>query len=90
MPLLRRLPLAVTALATTLAVLAGCATKPPPEPPEPVAGGACDASKAQFAVGQQPGLAVQDQARERAEENAREQADLDSIGLMRARIGAVA
>src|ERR1700753_3158056 len=31
-----------------------------------------------------------DQPRERAEESAREQADLDSIGLMRARIGAVA
>ena len=35
-------------------------------------------------------LDERDQARERAEENAREQADLDSIGLMRARIGAVA
>ena len=33
-------------------------------------------------------LDERDQARERAEENAREQADLDSIGLMRARIGA--
>jgi flagellar export protein FliJ len=31
-----------------------------------------------------------DQARERAEENAREQADLDSIGLMRARLGLIA
>ena len=35
-------------------------------------------------------LDERDQARERAEENAREQADLDSIGLMRARIGAIA
>ncbi|MBW8856524.1 MAG: flagellar export protein FliJ, partial [Bradyrhizobium sp.] len=35
-------------------------------------------------------LDERDQARERAEENAREQADLDSIGLMRARMGAVA
>ncbi len=35
-------------------------------------------------------LDERDQARERAEENAREQADLDSIGLMRARIGAMA
>jgi flagellar FliJ protein len=35
-------------------------------------------------------LDERDQARERAEENAREQADLDSIGLMRSRIGAVA
>src|SRR4029450_7202381 len=35
-------------------------------------------------------LDERDQARERAEENAREQADLDSIGLMRARVGAVA
>ena len=35
-------------------------------------------------------LDERDQARERAEENASEQADLDSIGLMRARIGAVA
>ena len=33
-------------------------------------------------------LDERDQARERAEESAREQADLDSIGLMRARIGA--
>jgi len=35
-------------------------------------------------------LDERDQARGRAEEDAREQADLDSIGLMRARIGAVA
>src|SRR3954453_4684996 len=35
-------------------------------------------------------LDERDQARERAEENAREQADLDSIGLMRARMGALA
>ena len=35
-------------------------------------------------------LDERDQARARDEENAREQADLDSIGLMRARIGAVA
>ena len=35
-------------------------------------------------------LDERDQARERAEESAREQADLDSIGLMRSRIGAVA
>ena len=35
-------------------------------------------------------LDERDQARERAEENAREQADLDSIGLMRARLGALA
>src|SRR6201989_2245860 len=35
-------------------------------------------------------LDERDQARERAEENAREQADMDSIGLMRSRIGAVA
>jgi hypothetical protein len=33
-------------------------------------------------------LDERDQARERAEENAREQADLDSIGLMRARVNA--
>jgi flagellar protein FliJ len=33
-------------------------------------------------------LDERDQARERAEESAREQADLDSIGLMRARLGA--
>ena len=33
-------------------------------------------------------LDERDQARERAEESAREQADLDSIGLMRSRIGA--
>src|ERR1700752_4015656 len=35
-------------------------------------------------------LDERDQARERAEENAREQADLDSIGLMRARMGPIA
>jgi len=35
-------------------------------------------------------LDQRDHARERAEENAREQADLDSIGLMRSRIWAVA
>ena len=35
-------------------------------------------------------LDERDQARERAEASAREQADLDSIGLMRSRIGAVA
>jgi len=35
-------------------------------------------------------LDERDQARGRAEEDAREQADLDSIGLMRSRIGAVA
>ncbi|MEH6952449.1 flagellar export protein FliJ [Nitrobacter sp. NHB1] len=35
-------------------------------------------------------LDERDQARERAEENAREQADLDSIGLMRARMGVIA
>ena len=33
-------------------------------------------------------LDERDQARERAEESAREQADMDSIGLMRARLGA--
>jgi flagellar export protein FliJ len=35
-------------------------------------------------------LDERDQARGRAEEDAREQADLDSIGLMRSRIGAIA
>src|SRR6266704_1142096 len=35
-------------------------------------------------------LDERDQARERADENAREQNDLDSIGLMRARLGAIA
>ena len=35
-------------------------------------------------------LDERDQARERAEEDAREQADLDSIGLMRARLGVIA
>jgi len=35
-------------------------------------------------------LDERDQAREKAEENAREQADLDSIGLMRARLGVIA
>ena len=35
-------------------------------------------------------LDERDQARERAEDSAREQADMDSIGLMRARLGALA
>jgi len=35
-------------------------------------------------------LDERDQARERAEESAREQAELDSIGLVRARMGAIA
>ena len=35
-------------------------------------------------------LDERDQAREKAEENAREQADMDSIGLMRARLGVIA
>ena len=35
-------------------------------------------------------LDERDQARERAEASAREQADLDSIGLMRARLGVIA
>ena len=35
-------------------------------------------------------LDERDQARGRAEENAREQAELDRIGTMRSRIGAVA
>ena len=35
-------------------------------------------------------LDERDQARERAEENAREQADMESIGLMRPRLGVVA
>jgi flagellar export protein FliJ len=35
-------------------------------------------------------LDERDQARERAEENAREQAEMDGIGLMRSRIGAIA
>ncbi|MCG6206317.1 flagellar export protein FliJ [Rhodopseudomonas sp. HC1] len=35
-------------------------------------------------------LDERDQARERAEEGAREQADMDSIGLMRSRLGAIA
>jgi flagellar protein FliJ len=35
-------------------------------------------------------LDERDQARERAEENAREQADMDGIGLMRSRMGAIA
>jgi len=35
-------------------------------------------------------LDERDQARERADENTREQADLDDIGLMRARLGVIA
>jgi hypothetical protein len=61
----KRIPM-IPLLAATLLALSACAASPPPAPPEPVAGGACDASRAQFAVGQQPGVAVLDQARERA------------------------
>lgn len=53
-------------LAATLLALGACAAPPVPEPPAATAPGSCDASKAQFAVGQQPGLALQDQARERS------------------------
>ena len=54
-------------LAATLLALGACAATPAPETPAATAPpGSCAASKAQFAVGREPGLAVQDQARERS------------------------
>ena len=67
----RHLPLPATAIplvAAMLLALGACAAPPAPPPaaPEPSAAGGCDASKAQFAVGHEPGLAMQDQARTRS------------------------
>lgn len=57
----------IAPLLATLLVLGGCAARPAPETPAANAPpGGCDAAKAQFAVGHAPGLAVQDQARERS------------------------
>ena len=57
--------LLATLLLPLLLALGACAAAPaaqaPPDPP-----GSCDASKAQFSVGHDPGLAMQDQARERS------------------------
>ena len=57
---------AISLLAALLLALTACAAPPPPEPAAPALPGGCDASKAQFAVGHPPGLAIQDQARERS------------------------
>ena len=59
-------PIANPLLAVSLLALAACAAPPPPAPEPPAAIGNCDASKAQFAVGHDAGLAMQDQARERS------------------------
>ena len=57
----------IARLLAMLLVLTGCAARPAPETPAaPALPGGCDASKAQFAVGHPPGLAIQDQARERS------------------------
>ena len=53
-------------LLAALLALGACAAPPAPQEPEAPAAVGCDASKAQFAVGQEPGLAVQDQARTRS------------------------
>jgi len=53
-------------LAMSLLALGACAAPPAPAPAEAPATGSCDASKAQFALGHEPGLAMQDQARERS------------------------
>jgi hypothetical protein len=63
----RLLATASPLLAATLLALGACAAPPAPETPAAVAPpGRCDASKAQFAVGHAPGLAILDQARERS------------------------
>jgi Peptidase inhibitor I78 family len=62
----KRLLAIASSLLAALA-LGGCAAAPAAEQPSAnAAPGSCDASKAQFAVGRDPGLAIQDQARERS------------------------
>ena len=62
----QRLP-SIALLASMLLALGACAAPPEPAAPAaPPALGSCDASKAQFAVGHEAGLAIQDQARERS------------------------
>ena len=56
----------ISLLSTLLLALGACAAPPEREPPAPALPGGCDASKAQFAVGHPPGLAILDQARERS------------------------
>ena len=60
--------LASSLLVTTLLALGACAATPAEQPAtaSPPPPGSCDASKAQFAVGHDAGLAIQDQARERS------------------------
>ena len=48
-----------------LLALGACAAAPPAQAPA-APPGSCDASRAQFAVGHEAGLAIQDQARERS------------------------
>ena len=56
---------AAVSLPLLAMALGACAAPPPPEaPPAPM--GSCNAAKAQFAVGHEAGLAMQDQARERS------------------------
>ncbi|MFC5499022.1 I78 family peptidase inhibitor [Caenimonas terrae] len=59
--------LASPLLVTTMLAIGACAATPaePPATANP-APGSCDASKAQFAIGHDAGLAIQDQARERS------------------------
>ena len=60
----------IALLAAMLLSLTACITQPPapPSPPAPATPGlgSCDASKAQFLVGYESGLAIQDQARTRS------------------------
>jgi hypothetical protein len=63
----RMLAIASPLLAAMLLALGACAAPRAPEPPAASAApGRCEASRAQFAVGHEPGLALQDQARERS------------------------
>ena len=58
--------IAMSLLSSLLLALGACAAPPPPAATVAALPGGCDAAKAQFAVGHPPGLALQDQARQRS------------------------